>query len=56
MLPNLLIKPIAEALRQSRALRVYICNVMTQPGETDGYTAEEHLRRSSSTRGSSSTS
>jgi len=43
ILPNLLIKPIAEALRQSRALRVYICNVMTQPGESDGYTAEEHL-------------
>ena len=44
ILPNLLIKPIAEALRQSRALRVYICNVMTQPGESDGYTAEEHLQ------------
>jgi uncharacterized cofD-like protein len=43
VLPNLLIKPIAEALRQARALRVYVCNVMTQPGETDGYTAEEHL-------------
>jgi len=43
VLPNLLIKPIAEALRQSRALRVYVCNVMTQPGESDGYTAEEHL-------------
>src|SRR5207244_2181881 len=44
VLPNLLIKPIAEALRQSRALRVYVCNVMTQPGESDGYTAEEHLQ------------
>jgi uncharacterized cofD-like protein len=43
VLPNLLIKPIAETIRQSRALRVYVCNVMTQPGETDGYTAEEHL-------------
>jgi uncharacterized cofD-like protein len=43
ILPNLLIKPIAEALQVSRALRVYICNVMTQPGESDGYTAEEHL-------------
>lgn len=44
VLPNLLIKPIADALRASRALRVYICNVMTQPGETDGYAAEDHLR------------
>ena len=44
VLPNLVIKEIAEALRHARALRVYVCNVMTQPGETDGYTAEEHLR------------
>jgi uncharacterized cofD-like protein len=42
-LPNLLIKPITETIRASKALRVYICNVMTQPGETDGYTAEDHL-------------
>jgi uncharacterized cofD-like protein len=43
VIPNLLIRPIAEAVRQARALRVYVCNVMTQPGETDGYSAEEHL-------------
>jgi uncharacterized cofD-like protein len=43
VLPNLAIQPIAEALRASRALRVYICNVMTQPNETDGYSAEDHL-------------
>ena len=43
VLPNLAIKPIAQALRDAKALRVYICNVMTQPGETDGYTAEDHL-------------
>lgn len=43
VIPNLLIKPIAEALRHAKALRVYICNVMTQPGETETYTAEEHL-------------
>jgi uncharacterized cofD-like protein len=43
VLPNLLITPIAEALRTSRALRVYVCNVMTQPGESEGYSAEEHL-------------
>jgi len=44
VLPNLLIKPIADALRNARALRVYICNVMTQPNETDGYAAQDHLR------------
>jgi len=43
VIPNLLIKPIAEALRVAKALRVYVCNVMTQPGETDGYNAQEHL-------------
>jgi uncharacterized cofD-like protein len=43
VLPNLAIKPIAEALRQAKALRVYVCNVMTQPNETDGYAAQDHL-------------
>lgn len=43
VIPNLLIKPIAEALRHAKALRVYVCNVMTQPNETDAYSAEEHL-------------
>jgi uncharacterized cofD-like protein len=44
VLPNLVLKPLAEALRNARGLRVYICNVMTQPGETDDYTAEDHLQ------------
>jgi uncharacterized cofD-like protein len=43
VLPNLAIKQLADALRNAKGLRVYICNVMTQPGETDRYTAEEHL-------------
>jgi uncharacterized cofD-like protein len=43
ILPNLVIKDLGEAIRNTRALRVYICNVMTQPGETDGFTAEDHL-------------
>ncbi|MFA6957617.1 MAG: uridine diphosphate-N-acetylglucosamine-binding protein YvcK [Thermoanaerobaculia bacterium] len=43
ILPNLVIGGLADAIRDSRALRVYTCNVMTQPGETDGYSAEEHL-------------
>ena len=44
VLPNLVIQPLADALRQARALRVYICNVMTQPNETDSYAAEDHLQ------------
>src|SRR5688572_16651559 len=43
VLPNLVIQPIADALRQAKALRVYICNVMTQPNETDYYAAEDHM-------------
>jgi len=44
ILPNLLIRKIGETVRTCRALRVYVCNVMTQPGETDGYSAQEHLK------------
>lgn len=44
ILPNLVIQALGEAVRKARGLRVYICNVMTQPGETDGYTAEAHLQ------------
>ena len=42
IMPNLLVSGVAEELRKSRALKIYICNVMTQPGETDGYTASMH--------------
>lgn len=44
VLPNLLIRPIAEAIRRSRALRVYVANVMTQPGETAHFAVQDHLR------------
>jgi uncharacterized cofD-like protein len=43
IIPNLLINEITEAIVESDALKVYVCNVMTQPGETDGYSASEHL-------------
>ena len=33
-----------EAIRESRALKIYVCNVMTQEGETEGYTASDHIR------------
>jgi uncharacterized cofD-like protein len=44
VLPNLLVPGVAEAIQQSKAVKVYICNVMTQPGETDGFTAADHVR------------
>lgn len=43
ILPNLLVKGMADAIRASRGRIIYICNVMTQPGETDGYTAFDHF-------------
>ncbi len=43
ILPNLLVPGILEAIRESSAPCVYICNVMTQPGETDGFTVGDHL-------------
>ena len=44
IIPNLLVPGIREAILASKAIRIYICNVMTQPGETDGYTAADHLQ------------
>ncbi len=43
ILPNLIIPEIKEALEKSKAKVVYYCNAMTQPGETDGYTMEDHV-------------
>jgi uncharacterized cofD-like protein len=44
ILPNLLIPEIANAIAKSKAPRVYIANLMTQPGETSGYALADHLR------------
>jgi uncharacterized cofD-like protein len=44
LLPNLLVPELVEAIRRSKAPRLYICNLMTQPGETDGLDVEGHLR------------
>ncbi len=44
ILPNLVIKEIADAIANSSALKVYVCNVMTQHGETDNYRASDHLK------------
>ncbi|MBX5467369.1 MAG: YvcK family protein [Firmicutes bacterium] len=44
VIPNLLVRPIGEAIAQSRALRVLVANLMTQPGETAGYSVWDHVR------------
>jgi uncharacterized cofD-like protein len=43
ILPNLLVARVAHAIGTARAIKIFICNLMTQPGETDGYTARQHL-------------
>ena len=40
----MLVEEIREAILKSEAVKVYVCNVMTQPGETDGYGALEHVK------------
>jgi len=42
VLPNLLVRDLADAIRASRARKVYCCNLVTQPGETAGFTASRH--------------
>ncbi len=44
ILPTLLVENITEAIKNSHALKIYICNVMTQYGETDGFTASMHIK------------
>ncbi|MBD1372237.1 YvcK family protein [Hazenella sp. IB182357] len=44
ILPNLLVSDMTEAIRSAPACKIFICNIMTQPGETDFYTASDHLR------------
>ncbi len=44
VIPNLLVSGVADAIRKSHATRIYISNLMTQPGETVGYTAADHVR------------
>ena len=44
VIPNLIIQGISEAIAKSGAFRIYICNVMTQAGETDGLTAGDHVK------------
>lgn len=44
ILPNLLVPGVAEAIWHTHAKKVYVCNVMTQPGETDGFSACDHVR------------
>ncbi len=43
IIPNLLVEGVAKAIAESRAIKVYACNIMTQPGETENYTVGDHI-------------
>ena len=43
VIPNLLVDGVSQAVAQSDAPKIYVCNIMTQEGETEGYTAADHL-------------
>lgn len=45
VIPNLLVKEISEALSKSKAKKIYVCNIMSQPGETDGYKVSDHIQQ-----------
>lgn len=44
VIPNLLVEGVSEAIRASQALKIYVCNIMTQNGETEGMTAADHVQ------------
>ncbi len=44
IIPNLLVPDITEAIRVSRGLKFFVCNVATQPGETEGYSCGDHVK------------
>jgi uncharacterized cofD-like protein len=45
LLPNLLVRGIPEAINRSKAVKVYVCNIMTKHGETDGFRASDFIRQ-----------
>lgn len=44
ILPNLLVKDITRSIKNSKALKLYICNIMTQPGETQKFSVSDHIK------------
>ncbi|MBQ4077577.1 YvcK family protein [bacterium] len=44
VIPNLLINDISKAVSEAKAKKIYVCNIMTQPGETDGFSVSDHIK------------
>jgi uncharacterized cofD-like protein len=45
LLPPILVEGVADAIAESKAIKIFVCNLMTQPGETDGFSARGHLEK-----------
>ena len=44
IMPHIIIPEIQTAIREAKAKKIYICNILTQPGETDGFTVSDHIK------------
>lgn len=44
VIPNLLVKNISKTIKESNAIKIYVSNIMTEPGQTDNYTLSEHIK------------
>lgn len=44
VIPNLLVKNVSKAIKESKAIKIYVSNIMTEPGQTDGFTLSEHIQ------------
>lgn len=44
VIPNLLVKGVAKAIKETKAFKIYVSNLMTEPGQTDNYTLSEHIK------------
>lgn len=44
VIPNLLVKGVAKAIKESKGFKIYVSNLMTEPGQTDNYSLSEHIR------------
>jgi len=44
IIPNLLVNGVAKAIRESKAIKIYVNNIMTEPGQTDDYTVADHVK------------
>ena len=44
VIPNLLIKGVSKAIKESKAIKIYVSNIMTEPGQTDNYTLSDHIK------------